>query len=216
MTNQEFIESIRLEGESWRDVVGYEGRYAVSSMGRIMCLSFDIITHPYGKEHILHRDAHLLKPTPFKSTGYLYVMFRENNIRHKYSVHRLVAKAFLPNPNNYPQIDHIDNVRTNNEVSNLRWCDAYGNMNNPITRKKISSGLKGRPSPKRIPVVQIDKGELVNQYASAYQTRESGFCPQCVTSCCLKHHKHHKGYQWMYLSDYEKQLVSMSKNSESI
>lgn len=212
MTNEEFIKSISLEGEEWRDIVGFEGRYVVSSFGRIACLAFDIVTHPYGKEHILHRDAHLLKPTPFKNTRYLYVMFRKGEKRHKYSVHRLVALAFIPNQSNFPQVDHIDGNKQNNNVNNLRWCNAIGNMANEITQEKIDSGRKNVNFPYRIPIVQLNGNNVVKRYNSIYDTRVDGFNPSSVNRCVNGLRKTYLGYVWMSISDYEAS-INKSKNA---
>lgn len=215
MTNEEFIESIRLEGEEWRDVVGYEGRYIVSNKGRIACLAFDIITHPYGKEHILHRDAHLLTPTKFKNTQYYYVMFRKDGKRSKYLLHRLVAIAFIPNPSNLPQVDHIDGDRLNNDVNNLRWCSPSGNMANTITQSRVLKGRERIGFPYRIPIVQLKNDKVVKLYDNIYSTKQDGFNPSSVNRCCHGILKSHRGYTWMKLSDYES-LVSMSKNSTDL
>lgn len=79
----------------------------------------------------------------------------KNRIRKAITVHRLVACAFIENPNNYPSIDHIDGNPMNNHVSNLRWCTNTINMNNPITRSRISLSKKGKyNTPKSMPVVE--------------------------------------------------------------
>lgn len=213
MTNEEFIKSISLEREEWRDVVGYEGRYIVSSLGRIVALAHDHITHPYGKEHILHRDAHLLTPTPFKSTKYFYIMFRKEGVRHKCSVHRLVAQAFIPNPHNLPQVDHIDGNRQNNNINNLRWCDAVGNMANPITQKRVEEGRDSIKFYYRIPVVQLEGNRKIAVYPSCYETRKYGYNPSSVNRCVNGTRLTYLGYRWISLSDYET-LINKSKNSQ--
>ena len=214
MTNEEFIESIRLEGEEWRDVVGYEGRYMVSSLGRVLSTNRDILTHPYGNLHIIHRQAHLLKPTPYKNE-YLYVMFRKDERRYKYVVHRLVAQAFLPNEDNLPQVDHIDGNHQNNEASNLRWCTPAVNMSNPVTQAKILAGRDKVGFPYRKRVVKLSNGKVVKIYDSVYSVRNDGYNPPSVNNCCHNRRKSHGGFAWMFLSDYET-LVSMSKNSTDL
>lgn len=211
MTNEEFIRSISFDGEEWRDIAGYENRYMVSNKGRIICLSLDIVTHPHGKEQIIHRDAHLLKPSIFKS-GYLYIMFRKDGKRNKYTIHRLVAQAFIPNIANYPQIDHKDGNKQNNDINNLRWCTPTINMSNELTQQRVLIGREKVDFPYRMPIVQLINGKIVNSYDSIYSTKDKGYNPASVNKCCNGKCKTYKGYSWMRLSDYET-LVSMSKNS---
>lgn len=97
--------------EVWLPVVGYEDRYSVSSKGRI----FSKVTGKY------------LKPAP-KDTRYLTVSLRDGTKSKTRPVHRLVAEAHLPNPNNLPCVNHKDEVKTNNDVSNLEWCTFQYNL----------------------------------------------------------------------------------------
>ena len=106
--------------EEWKDISWIDKRYKVSNTG------------------IIIRNGKQLKPGLRK--GYRFVSI----LRKKYCVHRLVALAFIPNPNNYPEIDHIDGNLENNRADNLRWVTRQQNELNPITRKRLSSSLKGR------------------------------------------------------------------------
>lgn len=133
MTNQEFIESISLEGEIWKDVIGYEELYMVSSFGRVM-FKRRFRNNGNGGYLMPPKLCHLME-TKF---GYLQARLWENNKEKKCYVHRLVATSHIPNPNNYPIIDHIDTNKKNNNVSNLRWCTSSMNALNPITRKRNS------------------------------------------------------------------------------
>lgn len=203
MTNEEFIKSISLVGEEWKNIIGYENRYIVSNYGRIASLSSSYEISPYGKRRVLHKKPNLLKPTMF-SNGYLYVMFRKNGKRFKYTVHRLVAIAFLENPNNFPQIDHIDGNRQNNAVENLKWCTAKVNMSNPITQKRVDKGRASVNFPYRLKVVQLLGDDAIAVYDSIYSTKEFNFNPSLVNRCCNGFKRSHRGYRWMKLSDYEK------------
>ena len=90
--------------EIWKDVVGFEG-YKVSNFGNVK--------GKYGR---------ILKPAKDKKTGYYLVCLHKDKKPHTKTVHRLVAKAFIENPNEYPQVNHRDCVKTNNHVDNLEWC----------------------------------------------------------------------------------------------
>ena len=108
--------------KDWRDVAGYEGLYQVNELGEVRSLAHSVIGS-YGKLHPY--PGKVLKPTKDRK-GYLYVDLSKQGKRQKYKVHRLVATAFIPNPHNYPQVNHIDHVVDNNNVDNLEWCtDEY-------------------------------------------------------------------------------------------
>lgn len=194
MNNKEFIESITLEGEKWCDVIGYEGLYMVSSFGRIF-------------SKIKNR---LLSPCKNSSKmPHLYIDARKNGCRTKLYIHRLVALAFIPNPKKYPEIDHIDCIPTNNHFSNLKWCNRKMNQNNPISLKH-----QYQNQPNKKPVVKLKNGKFLEIFPSLKSTSRRGYSLQAVWSCCNKRNKTHKGFEWMYLSDYEI-ITNMSKNALS-
>lgn len=106
--------------EEWRDIPGYEGKYSVSSFGRVKSLKRVVRR----KNHLLSVDERELKQHLINS-GRLIVVLSKNGVGKKYLVHRLVATAFLPNPKSLPQINHIDGDPLNNNVGNLEWCDQH-------------------------------------------------------------------------------------------
>lgn len=110
--------------EEWKDIKGYEGLYQVSNKGRVKSL----------KNKGVDRECILKVVT---NRGYLQVRLCKNSNVKTLKIHRLVAEAFIPNPDNKPCIDHINTERTDNSVENLRWCTQKENMNNPITIKKV-------------------------------------------------------------------------------
>lgn len=212
MTNKEFIESVALPGEEWRDVVGYEGYYMVSSFGRVCSLQrrFNV-----GNGGWRISPQKLLKPYPSQVgnyTRYCVSLWKNNTLSQK-KLHRVVAETFIPNPENYSEIDHIDTDTSNNSVTNLKWCTRLLNANNPITRETARRVRVGKPMPKlRKPIVQVRNGILVNTFCCIKDVAKMGFSKSSVSSCCNKKRAQHKGYQWMFLSDYEK-LTNKSKNS---
>lgn len=124
--------------EVWKDVGGYEGLYQVSNLGRIRRLLFvnNVCVKP--KETIVTPSV--------KDNDYLYISLHKNGYRKNKYVHRLVAEAFLPNPNNHPVVNHIDYDVTNNSVDNLEWCSQKHNaihsakhMRKPKSRCKSSN-----------------------------------------------------------------------------
>lgn len=109
--------------EIWKDVVGYEGFYKISSIGNIK--SLDRYVNCRGGRKICYGKT--LKPH-LDRDGYLKIEIGRNEPKaKKYFIHSLVAKAFLPNPNNFPQVNHIDGNKFNNQIENLQWCDVFIN-----------------------------------------------------------------------------------------
>ena len=114
--------------ELWKDIKGYEGLYQVSSFGRIKSL-LGWNGHKYVyREKILNPYMQNSKGTYYRSV----VKLKKNGKAKDYKVHRLVAQAFIPNPNNLPQINHIDGNPLNNNVNNLEWCTQKYNVNHAI------------------------------------------------------------------------------------
>ena len=118
--------------EEWRDIKGYEGKYQVSNLGRVKSLKDS-------KEN--YREKILSNSTDKR--GYSNVNLYKNGKRNYFKVHRLVAEAFIPNPNNYPQVNHKDENKTNNCVSNLEWCTHEYNINYGTRNKRVSEKMKG-------------------------------------------------------------------------
>lgn len=211
MTNEEFIKSISLKGEEWRDVIGYENLYMISSHGR--CISLRrMISDTNNVSKII--EPKLISFTMLPS-GYLqYKLWLENKEKHKY-IHRIVAEAFIPNPDNYPEVDHIDTNKTNNCVANLQWCTSSMNHLNPITRKRNSNSKKGIFVHCTKPVVRIHPDNPLDTkfYISTMETqRVDGYNSSKVAAVCRGERKSHKGYKWMFKSDYET-LINKSKNN---
>ena len=119
------IEKVNHCQEILKDIDGYENKYKISSWGRLInCKT-------------------IMKPM-VATNGYLVACLWKNGKQNKYLIHRLVARAFLENPNKYKEINHIDENKTNNKVENLEWCSHKYNMNYGNTKSKISKANIGR------------------------------------------------------------------------
>ena len=161
--------------EEWRDIKGYEGAYQVSSYGRIRSFKNN-------KVKVLKAQYHY--------KGYLFVTLLKNGTSKKYKVHRLVAQAFIPNPNNYPQVNHKDEVKDNNVVENLEWCTASYNNTYNNKAKKI-----GETHNKK--VICLNTGEIFDSVKDArnkYNIKGRGN----ISECCKGKRKTAGGMKWAY------------------
>lgn len=167
--------------EIWKDIEGFEGKYQISSMGRVKSLNFKLT----GKEQIMS-----LKVNKY---GYKQILLYKDKKYKTFLIHRLVAQAFIPNPENKPEIDHINTNKTDNRVENLRWATSKENKNNPITIEKYKNCSS-------IPVLQFTlDGELVRKWDSATQAeRELGFIQSNISMCCSGKRKKTGNYKWHY------------------
>lgn len=119
-----------LEKEIWKDVVGYEGYYKVSNLGDVRSI----------ERNGTKIGGQIL--SPFNSRGYIRVILSNNNIYKKISVHRLVALAFIPNPENKPCVNHINGIKSDNRIENLEWCTIREN-NVHAFNMGLKTALKG-------------------------------------------------------------------------
>lgn len=118
--------------EVWKDIVGYEGKYQISNYGNVKSLNY--------KNSGEKRKLKLIKD----KNGYLTISLRKNGKLKICKAHRLVAQAFIPNPGNYPIINHKDENPSNNYVDNLEWCTYKYNNNYGTRLEKFANSIKGR------------------------------------------------------------------------
>lgn len=122
--------------EVWKDIKGYEGLYQISNLGNIKSVDRAVKRVSWGKEHIVVFHGKILKPY-ISDRGYLRLMLSKNGIEKAHKIHKLVAIAFVDNPNGYKEVNHIDGNKLNNHVDNLEWCSRSQNI-----RHAISLGLQ--------------------------------------------------------------------------
>ena len=163
--------------EEWRGVVGFEQMYKVSNFGRVM----SIVYYPY---------IYLLSQTA-DNRGYLHVCITRKF--HK-SAHRLVAEAFIPNPNNLPQVNHKDEITNNNCVWNLEWCTPKYNCN-------YGTGIVRCAITRSKPVYQIDikTNKIINEYHGVTDAqRKTGIDRHGISKVVNKQQLQAGGYYWTY------------------
>ena len=164
--------------EIWCPIKGYESLYEVSDQGRVKSIG-------YGKERIL-------KPGRIK-TGYLRVNLCKNGEMKNWLVHRLVAKTFIPNPDNLQEVNHKDENKENNSVQNLEWCDRKYNLNFGTRAQRQSEKCSK-------PVLQYTKsGEFVREWKSTMDIeRNLNYSQGNISSCCKGKRKSANGFIWKF------------------
>jgi hypothetical protein len=153
--------------EIWKPIVGYEGLYEVSNLGNVRSLDRYFITNG---GYRTFRKGKMLKLTP-NPYGYIIVQLWNKQKCYQQGVHRLVAEAFIPNPNNLPVVNHKDEDKTNNCVENLEWCTVKYNTNYGTGIRRRSEKQKGISRPNTYKPVHIFKnGELIKTCESVNAT----------------------------------------------
>lgn len=155
--------------EIWKAIAGYEGLYEVSDQGRVRSLKFN-------KTRILKAGG--------PRSGYLRVILHKDGKRKQMKVHRLVASAFIPNPQGLETVNHKDEDKTNNSVSNLEWMTRIDNINYSQAH----------------PVQMLDKqGNLLATFPSTQEARrQTGIAQSSICLCCLGKYKSAGGFVWRY------------------
>lgn len=175
--------------EIWKTVDGYDGLYEVSNKGRVKSLNYN------------HTNKSAIMSGWVSGKGYDYVHLCKDGTVLSYRVCRLVAKAFIPNPENKPYVDHIDTNRRNNCVENLRWCTQSENQRNKISRTRYGVS-------KSKPVAQMTiSGDLVKVWPSAFEAERNGFNRDLIRAAITGRIRTHFGYKWKY---YEQEKESRS------
>ena len=215
-----------MEEEIWKDVVGYEGLYQISSNGRVkrlarVCID-DLGRHmPYKEKILTNRIG--------KNTGYPCVNLSKNNIVKTWNIHTLIADAFIPNPNNLPCINHKDENRANSVLSNLERCTYGYNMMYGTAPEKRRESLKKyyQRIGKQSRGIQYGTNLSVNQYTLDGSLVEhfDGGCPEVekklgfkkstIGECCRHRISQAYGYVWRYEGDdtpYEKPKYNTGKD----
>lgn len=181
--------------EKWKPIDGYEGLYEVSNLGRVKSLNYD---HT-GKERIM-------KPNKLKK-GYLQVQLWRDGKYKMFLVHRLVATAFIPNPNNYPYINHKNETPLNNCAENLEWCDCKYNNNYGTRMEKIAASLTNHPAKSKVVEASrfSDFRTIELRFASIMEADRNGFKHAAVSCCCRwcfnrEGNNKYKNLYWRYAS----------------
>lgn len=184
--------------EIWKDIIGYEGQYQVSNIGRVKSLTRKVpVVSLKRKQHSFSMKERIKKSKIY--FGYNKVFLSKNAKYKWHTVHGLVATAFIREKKDKEQVNHINGIKHDNRVENLEWVTAKENY-----AHALKTGLvirpKGESNKKSIPVYQYsEKGELINKYASAYEAELiGGFYNGSIGDCCKGRQSCHKGFIWSY------------------
>lgn len=188
--------------EIWKDIEGYEGRYQVSNEGNVRSLAHDTVIHRGKEVYTLHKPGLRLKPTTLNH-GYLGVCLyhpQKHSGHKRMSIHRLVAQAFLPNPDGYAEVNHIDENKANNRAENLEWCTRSQNMRSGTLPRRIGDRHKNGRRSKKIAQYTKD-GNLVRVYPSLNEAKRQGYQASNICKCAQGHrsYSHAYGYVWRYV-----------------
>ena len=217
------------DDEQWKPIIiesdgtiyDYTGYYQISNYGRVRSLSrIDARGHT--------RNGKIMRITPGKR-GYAQIQLCKDGEKVKFYIHRLVATMFIPNPDNLPCVNHKDENKTNNNVENLEWCTQEYNVKYGTSRKRTAEKLVGKPlsDEHKQRISEMKKGKK-NQEISGHkhykakkviclETKQifntvkeaETWCGKgCVSNCCKGKQKTSAGYHWMYLEDYEKNIIN--------
>lgn len=181
--------------EIWKPINGYEGLYEVSNMGRVKSLPKTVEQY-YGYKITNER---MLKQSPDRK-GYMMAWLYKNKKRKTMKVYRLVANAFIPNPESKPQIDHINAINTDNRACNLRWCTGKENFHNPISYRRNSESKFGRKNHNAKSVVQLSLDGIPIRIWDCINDvkRELGFHHSHISQCCSGKRNVAYGFIWKY------------------
>lgn len=176
--------------EKWFDIPEYEGLYQCSNFLNVRSLTRKTKGGRHQEQSGRIIQGKIMKPYLYPTGYYGFEFYKDGKSKH-YLLHRIIAEVFIPNPDNQPEVDHINRVRTDNRIENLRWVDRIEqNKNRDLTNmiKKCST-----------PIEQTDlDGNIIATYESMAEAKRYGYASSCICRCCKGQKNIYKGYIWRY------------------
>lgn len=180
------METKNQNNEEWKPIEGYEGLYEISNCGRVKSIDYQG-----------HKRELILKPS--KRPNYYSVNLCKDGFHKSCYIHRLVAAAFIPNPNNLPCVNHKNENCLDNRAENLEWCTYKYNSNYGTAKQRQSEKIKGKLNGKQSKPIRCVETNIV--YPSAAEAgRQLNIYKCCITKCCRGQNKTYKGYHWEYVA----------------
>lgn len=172
--------------EVWKTIDNFE-TYQISNYGNVKSLNY----HRTGKEKFLNLNT--------DKNGYRYVILYKDKKPHTFKVHRLVAQAFIDNPDNLPQVNHKDENPANNYAENLEWCDCTYNNNYGTHKEKVSKANTNDPTKSKKVKQYTLNGDFVAEYPSVMEvSRQFGYGQAFISRCAVGNCNSAYGYKWAY------------------
>lgn len=164
--------------ENWTDIITHKSLYQISDLGRVR-----------------NNKGQILSQTLDPKTNYLRVHLSKNGKTDWYLVHRLVAEAFIPNPEGLPNVNHIDEIKTNNRRTNLEWCTQQYNCNYGTRNKRIgNNNLNNKHLSKRVKCIETN----ITYPSASEAERQTGVFNTAIIQVCKGNCKTAGGYHWKY------------------
>lgn len=185
--------------EIWKDIKDYEGLYQASTLLNIRSLD-RYVKHPKGGTQLI--KGRIISQCISKK-GYLTVRLHKDGKSKLLLVHRIIAETFIPNPENKPCVDHINTIRTDNRIENLRWVTEKENQNNTSTKQHLSDGIKGKHINRKDlskPVYQYTlNSQFIAEYPSVQEAaRQNNVAASNICACLKGKTKSSCNSHWFY------------------
>lgn len=176
------------QAEIWKDIAEFKGLYQVSNKGRVRSLPRKI----WNGVAYWQKPIEILKPYKAGSGYFAVCLVDKNKKRNRRFVHRLVATTFLSNDKNFPEVNHRDENKQNNQVENLEWCSHKYNQNygSQSHRGAVTRGHA---------VIQLDKRGNKKKWESLRSAEKCGYTRSLIRECCEEKRKSYKGFVWKYV-----------------
>ena len=181
--------------EVWKKIKDLDGFYEISNFGRIKSVSRVINSSIQKSGFRITKEK--IKPSQNNGKGYLQLYVQVNNKRKVYYTHRLVALAFIPNPHNKPEVNHINGIKTDNRIENLEWCTRKENVNHAFDLGLIGNRKTG----KRVKIFQILENNIVLWNSISDASNSLKIDSSSISKVCRNINKQAGGFRWCYYNE---------------